>query len=96
MPLSTVELAEARQAASDLLEQAGLEAYLFEIEPRQGHWELRVECAIPQGWQTLALPVDKDLLLASRKDAAVRHQLLEDWRRHFGTCKKASPDKKQT
>ena len=42
MPLSTMELAEARQAVADLLEQAGLDAYLFEVEPRQTQWELRL------------------------------------------------------
>lgn len=88
MPLSTMELAEARQAVSDLLEQAGLDAYLFEVEPRQGHWELRLECAIPDGWQTLVLPVDKDSLLASRKDDDARRRLIDNWREQWA-CKLA-------
>ncbi len=88
MPLSTMELAEARQAVAELLEQAGLDAFLFEVEPREGHWELRLECAAPDGWQALVLSVDKDTLLASRKDDEARRRLIEDWREQWA-CKLA-------
>lgn len=79
MVVSTLELAQARQAAGSLLEELGLEAYLFEIEPKEGEWELRLECAMPGGWQTLRLPVEKDTLLAARDDAAIRSNVREAW-----------------
>lgn len=45
MQLSQKELTEARDTVQSLLEQLGLAAYLFEVEPRPDHWEVRVECA---------------------------------------------------
>ncbi len=87
MPLSTVELTQARQAVAALLEQLGLEAYLFEVEPRDGQWEIRLECAVQDGWQALAWPVEKTALLASGQDAALRETLLRDWRHRLASCK---------
>lgn len=40
------ELTQARETVASLLETLGLAAYLFEIEPREGRWEVRVECAL--------------------------------------------------
>jgi hypothetical protein len=88
MPLSTMELAEARQAVAELLEQAGLDAFLFEVEPREDHWELRLECAVPDGWQSLVLSVDRDSLLASRNDDEARRRLIESWQEQWA-CKVA-------
>lgn len=86
MELSIQMLAEAREAAGAALEELGLAAYLFEVEPREGPWELRVECAVPEGWETLIVPVDRRQLLASRTDRALRDQLLADWRRALAAC----------
>lgn len=72
MPASTEELLKAKETASALLEQLHLAAYLFEVEPRQGHWEVRIDCALDQGWQTSVLLVDKALLLASAHDPGAR------------------------
>jgi len=88
--ISTVELTEAREAASALLEQLGLEAYLFEIEPRDKRWELHIDCAIVQGWQSATLPVDKSLLLASHKESAARERLLSEWRKRLAACAKGN------
>lgn len=49
MRLSEKELNEARDTVQTLLEQLGLAAYLFEVEPRTDHWEVRVECAPDSG-----------------------------------------------
>lgn len=92
MPLSSAELIQAREAAAELLEELGLDAYLFEIEPRDGQWELRVECAIEEGWETVVLPVPKALLLTGRDDAAARQQLLTDWRERLAACKVQMPE----
>ena len=87
MALTTKNLIEARQAASLILEQLGIEAYLFEIEPKEETWELRVECATTDGWQSLILPVEEKLLLTSQQDAVARNQLREQWRTRFSACK---------
>lgn len=91
MPLSSTELIQAREAAAELLEELGLDAYLFEVEPRNSQWELRVECAIEEGWETMTLSVPKVLLLAGRNDAAARQRLLTDWRERLAACKVQLP-----
>lgn len=91
MPLSSADLIQAREAAAELLEELRLDAYLFEIEPRNGQWELRVECAIEEGWETMTLSVPKSLLLAGRDDRAARRRLLTDWRERLAACKVQMP-----
>lgn len=88
MSTSIVELATAKEAVFALLDELGIEAYLFEVEPREGQWEVRVECAIEPGWESVMLPVDKFKLLTSREDAAVHAELLAAWRERLAACKK--------
>jgi hypothetical protein len=83
MQLSQKELIEARDTVQALLEQLGLAAYLFEVEPRADHWEVRVECAPNSGWQSSVLSVDEHWLTACRTDTAARDQLLEEWRKRL-------------
>lgn len=80
MNISTRELIEAKEATSGLLEQLGLEAYLFDVEPREGPWEVHVDCPLHGAWLSVTLPVDVAQLLSTRSNAAVRAQMLEDWR----------------
>lgn len=74
------ELIDAREATATLLDQLGLQAYLFEVEAGEDAWVVRVEWARNGDWQTLALPVQWDTLLDSRSDTGVRRALLEQWR----------------
>ena len=83
MQLSEKQLIEARDTVQALLEQLGLATYLFEIEPRTDHWEVRVECAPDSGWQSSILNVDEDWLTACRTDAGARHKLLAEWRQRL-------------
>lgn len=87
MNISTGRLIEAREVTSGLLEQLGLEAYLFEVEPREGPWEVRVECARNGQWQSATLAVDIVRLLDSRADAAVRARMLADWGERLAACR---------
>jgi hypothetical protein len=83
MQLSQKELTDARDTVQSLLEQLGLAAYLFEVEPRPDHWEVRVECAPDSGWQSSVLNVDEHWLAACRTDVAARDQLLKEWRKRL-------------
>lgn len=83
MKLSQKELIEARDTVATLLDQLGLAAYLFEVEPRTDHWEVRVECAPDSGWQSSVLNVDEQWLAAARTDEAARDKLLAEWRQHL-------------
>lgn len=86
MPLASMDLIRAREAARQLLEQLGLETYLFELEPGQERWRLLVECEVGDGWRTTALDVSREELLASAADAAIFTRLLETWRARLDDC----------
>lgn len=87
MTVTSAELALADQAAKALLEQLGLSTYLYEVEPRDGAWVLRLDCAAPDGWQSVTLALDKAQLLTSLEDTRVRDDLLAAWRRRLAGCK---------
>jgi len=80
MPLSAADLEGATQATYALLEELGLRAYRFAIEPRDAAWEVKLECAVDDAWEALTLQVDKGLLLASRDDDAARARVVTEWR----------------
>lgn len=93
MEVSAEELRRARETAEDLLEEMGLAAYMYEVEPASGPWMVRVECAIPDGgWQSVELPVAKDQLLAAGGDARIRESLLEDWGGELEDCRRQPED----
>jgi hypothetical protein len=91
MPLAITELAKARDCVADLLNELQLEAYLFEVEPKDDIWEVKIECAIEEGWETITLSVRKGMLLAGLDEMNVREQLLGEWRARLGACKTCSP-----
>ena len=82
MALSVSELAQAREITSELLDELGLQSYLFEVEPCDEQWELKVDCALDRNgaWESVSLPVPKDMLLASREDAAIHQRIVSAWR----------------
>ena len=80
MNLTAKNLDEARNTVGKLLEQLGLSAYLFEVEPDAGQWKVRVECAHNSGWQSSLLVVDDAMLHACRTDRFARDHLLGEWR----------------
>jgi hypothetical protein len=92
--LSSVELARSRDVIDQMLEQLGLQTYLFEVEPREGAWEVRVECATPEGeWQSVTIPVDQAQLKASLHDGAAREELMARLASHVGPCRRGGTDR---
>lgn len=88
MSISITELARAREATTELLDELGLDAYLFEVESGEGQWQVKVDCALDaESWQSIILPAPKEMLLTSARDAAVRERILEDWRGRLVACK---------
>jgi len=87
MKISTNELAEMRRNVSALLDELQLDAYLFEIEPKEAQWEIRVECAIDEGWETFLLTAEKDYLLHGLDDAVAKEVLLDNWREALASCR---------
>lgn len=76
----------AREATERLLHELGLRNYLFDVEPLDDGWEVRLECQSPEGWKTMRMTIAGQLLEQSRDDSATRSQLLAAFRSHFGAC----------
>lgn len=87
---SADELEKATHMAATLLDQLGLAAYLFAIEPRESRWELKVECAVEEGWEAVVLPVDMPLLLASQTEPDARTRLAQTWGAKLAACRRQS------
>jgi len=86
MQVSLSELARAREVVGSVLEELHLDAYLFEVEPREGQWEIRVECAIAGGWESCRLGAEKDYLLRGADDAVVHEVLVDSWGEALSAC----------
>jgi hypothetical protein len=81
-----LDLVDARAEAERLLEEVGLRAYVFTLEPKEPGWQLSVECAAAEGWQTVMLPVDPEELRAALHDPVARERLRAAWAERLGTC----------
>ena len=88
MELSARELAQAREVVQRVLDELGLEAYLFDIEPQEGQWEVRVECAVEGGWESCRLSADREYLLRGADDAVVHGVLIDNWREALAACRR--------
>lgn len=86
MPLSTMELAKAREIVKQVLDELGLEAYLFEVEPDEHELEIKIECAMKEGWERVKIPVLKELLLSLSEDSDAYQSLLKEWRGVLTAC----------
>lgn len=87
---STGELIRAREIVGGILEELELNAYLFEVQPHDGCWEVRMECAVAEGWASRRLTVGTETLLRAAADPAVRGPLLQEWGRALAACTKSS------
>jgi hypothetical protein len=87
MNLSITELAKIREAISKLLDELQLEAYVFDVEPKEEQWQLTVECAIDEGWQTVTLKANKDYFQYGADDAVIHQLLIDEWREALSACK---------
>ena len=89
MSLTTVEIAKARDVASKILDELLLDAYIFELEPRDDVWELTVECAcdIDGGWESITLQIPRKILLDSFDNETAKERLFEYWKKMLAGCK---------
>lgn len=84
---SEADLALAKAAVDTLLNDLGLSAHLYAVEPKAGCWVVVVECATESGWQRAELRAGPELIAAFRGDAEARAVLLAEWRTHLAACK---------
>ena len=89
MDLSTSDLVKARETARSILEELRLEAYLYEVEPKNDVWEVKIECGceIDGGWEMLTLQVPKQMLLDRHDDLSAEQSLMDYWRTKLAGCK---------
>jgi hypothetical protein len=88
MALAIQDLAQAREVLAGLLEDLGIDASLFEVEPQEGHWKLTIECATRDGgWETINMSIDKDHLMRGDDDAVVHEFLVDELRDRLSECK---------
>ena len=88
MTLSMTELAQAREVVRRVLEELQLDAYLYEVEPCEGQWEVKVECPTEGGWETCRLTANKEYLLRGVDDAVVHEVLIDNWREALADCRR--------
>lgn len=86
---SEADLAAAKVAVESLLEDLGLAAHLYAVEPKEGRWAIIVECATESGWQRAELRAGRELLASIRGDAEARGELLAKWRGRLAACRHA-------
>jgi hypothetical protein len=90
MPQTTADIAQTRAVVERVLDELGLAAFLFTLEPKESGWQLTVECAGDGGWQTVTLPVDAGELRASVHDPAARDRLRAAWTKRLSGCARRS------
>jgi hypothetical protein len=83
---SEADLARAKFAVASVLDDLGLSAHLYAVEPRHGQWAVIVECATESGWQRAELQAGAELL-ETLGDPEARATLLAQWRGRLGDCK---------
>ncbi len=88
--ITTRDLAQAKEAVGLLLDELKLSNYLFDVEPRSGPWEVRIDCAAGGVWHSLTLAVDLAELIKVVADLAARQKLLGRWRSALGACSEAT------
>ena len=89
MAATTHELASARELIQDLLDELGLDAYIFEVEPRGQAWELRLECANDNNgsWTTISMQLSPEQLYAAFDSVPARESLRDMIQHEVNTCK---------
>jgi hypothetical protein len=89
MPLSTLDLDAAREVVEELLSKLKLEAFLFAVEHTARGWELRVECAAEDGWQTETILLGDELPGRSEADTDLRRRLMALLDERLTSCRRS-------
>jgi tRNA nucleotidyltransferase (CCA-adding enzyme) len=80
------DIRSARAAVERLLDEIGLRAYTYTVEPKENGWTVRIECATADGFQQATFAIDPQALGASASDPTVRAKLREAWELRLKAC----------
>lgn len=87
-PPPALDIGNAREAVERLLDEMGLHAFVYTVEPKEGGWSLRIGCSMEEGWQETTLAVNPVELRAALRDPAVRAKTRADWEARLSACAK--------
>lgn len=87
MATTSSDFIQARLLIDGILDELELDAYLFEIEPHDGQWELKVECAVDEGWGSYSVTLDEAQVYAGFDQEAARHELKQQCRQSLAACR---------
>ena len=85
--LSVKELAQVRKNLDKILNELQLDAYVYEVEPHEGQWQLTVECATEDGWKTVKFSAKEEYLIRGADDAIIHETLMDSLREALSSCK---------
>lgn len=77
MKISTSELALARETLNGLLDELGIPAYRFDIEPREESWLVTIECQSTKEWHTVTLDLPRAALHLPSRNPDRRRELMK-------------------
>lgn len=78
--LSAEDLLGARAATELVLDAIGLANYRFDVEPREGGFEVFVEHERGGAWHVVQMTESAASLLGVRRDASARDDVVRRWR----------------
>lgn len=79
MQITSNQLIQARETVTTLLDEIGLENYMFEIKPQQGRWDINLECNTDQGWECIQLSANEEYIVRGKDDAVLHQFLIDEW-----------------
>ncbi|WP_303902371.1 hypothetical protein [Thiohalomonas denitrificans] len=88
MASASAERIQAREAASSVLKDLKLAAFLFEVEAEGGEWSIEVGCQSRGGWVIVQLSASKEQLLATQFDRTVRRRMAGEWLNQLRICRR--------
>lgn len=86
MALSTVQFAKVRDTVGQMLDELGLRAYLFEVEPVEDQVKIKVECALDGEWEAVEVSFDSGLVLRAIDDPEAYRSVRERLRTAVTAC----------
>ncbi len=87
MTTTSSDFIQARLLIDEILDELGIDAYLFEIEPHDGQWQLKVECAVDEGWGSFSVALDETKVYAGFNGDTARNEIKEQCRQSLIACR---------
>jgi hypothetical protein len=88
--VGTLDLVMARELLTTVVDALELDAYLFDIEPGEGVWIVKIECAAGGGWERVELSLSNDQLRRASGEIGVMKQLSGEISERLRDCKRRS------